>query len=404
MDKNKVFSLYIHIPFCVSKCSYCDFFSKEYHSFCKNEDKTFFFDKYICAIINEIKQRVNSFGFCTCKSVYIGGGTPSILSKENLSKLCNELNKILIFEKDYEFTIEVNPDDVNKSYVDFLNTLSINRISCGLQSLDDKVLKFVNRRANKKQNLSAVKNINKYWKGQSSFDFICGLPFEKKYSFIKNIKKVCKFKPDHISVYSLCVEPDTKLGKLINENKIKYDFDKTDKMWIKTKNILNKMGFVQYEVSNFCLPGKESKHNLTYWNHQDYLGVGSGATGTVYNNDGSGFRWTNTKNINEYIDFWTNQQNVLKNQECKKEDIEFIDVETSKFEFFMMGLRKKEGITESEYQQIFGTNLSLKFKSYFSDWENKHLALKENDNETIRYSLNENGLLFLNQFLENMEF
>lgn len=397
----KPFSLYIHIPFCISKCSYCDFFSIKCTGF--NFSTSRIPDSYITSLINELKFRIKNYESKECKSVYIGGGTPSLLTQNQFTSIFDFIKKELELTKDYEFTVELNPDDVTEELLQFLNASIINRISLGIQSLDDSVLKFVKRRAGKKENLNAINLIEKFWKKEVSYDLISALPLEKEKSFLENLDFICSKKPAHISLYSLTVEEETELGKEIFSSRLDYDFEKADSMWLNGKKLLEKRGYHQYEISNFCLKGKECRHNLTYWNHQDYIGAGSGGTGTVYNQDGSGIRWTNIKDIEKYIKAWEkyNQSTSIADSDCQI--TEKIERDTSKFEFFMMGLRKNAGISDAEYKSVFNEEMPLSVVNLFKKWQKKKLSEIETQGEDTRYYLNSKGLLFLNQFLEQME-
>ena len=393
------FSLYIHIPFCVSKCLYCDFYSVP-----KNK----ILDSYVDSVITELSFRLNEYKIDgvinKLQSVYIGGGTPSLLSFFQINKLNDFFLSNNVFTDDFEFTIEVNPDDVSESFIEYINQTLINRISCGLQSMNDDVLQFVKRRGSVFDNSRALDLLKSQWKKNFSVDLICGLPGESEESFFSGLNSILKYEPNHISMYSLTIEDSTPLGKMFNSGKIEYDFDFADYLWLKAKDFLEKNGYDQYEVSNFSKKGFESKHNLSYWNHQSYLGVGSGATGTVYNDDGSGIRWTNTQNIERYINFWqekSNSFNIEKNDDIQ--ELEQIDVETSKIEFFLMGLRKLSGITTKEFENIFHKPIDDKIIKVFKKWEQKNLCKIQNEhNDSVRYSLGKNGILFLNAFLEEI--
>lgn len=396
-------SLYIHIPFCVSKCAYCDFFSKTDLSS---------IDLYVDSLVNEIKFRLKNSDQ-KIKTIYIGGGTPSLLTIQQLLKIQNAIESVCNFESDLEFTIEVNPDDIDEDYIDKLKKSKINRISCGIQSMSNKVLEFSNRRSRKEQNLTALSLLQNTWNKNFSIDLICGLPEETEQSFLQGLRKILSFNPNHISMYSLTVEDETPLGNLINKGKIEYDYDFSDALWLKSKEILENAGYFQYEVSNFAKPGFESKHNLTYWNHQTYVGVGSGATGTIYFDGGEGFRYTNTTDIFKYIKFWNNQKTIYNfndfnlfnkqsyNFEFLKEiqEEEFIDLETSKIEYFMMGLRKISGINSCEYFDVFGSNISPLIIETFEKWQKKGLCKISKLNENVNYTLGKTGIIYLNKFL-----
>ena len=273
-----------------------------------------------------------------------------------------------------------------------------NRISCGIQSFSQKVLENVNRRAKAVQVKNALELLSSNWKKKLSVDLICGLPFETEETMLDGIKTLCSLKIPHISFYSLCVEEETPLGTAILKNKIKYDYDFNDELWIKGRDFLIQNGYEQYEISNFCLPGCECVHNMTYWSHGDYIGVGAGATGTVYKKNGDGLRWTNTKNIQEYINYWENSQKTLE----IPQDVEKIEHQVSQFEYFMMGLRTKRGISTAEYKLIFGNDIPEESKIILEKWCSFGKCQRILESDGKRYFLNSEGMLFLNNLLEEL--
>lgn len=374
-------SLYIHIPFCISKCAYCDFFSKPYKAVP---------DSYIDALCNEIGFRISENNIKKLKTIYIGGGTPSLLIENQLKKIFSEIRTTAELASDIEITIEVNPDDVTESLLRALSDCGVTRISCGIQSMSDAVLKKACRRADVQTNIKAMEIIKRNWKSEVSYDLISGLPGESEESLIAGLNELCLYKPDHISLYSLTIEENTPFGKQLAAGNLDYDFDYADKLWLAGRDFLEAHGYKWYEVSNFCLPGKECCHNLVYWNHGNYIGCGSGACGTVYKPDGSGFRWTNNSDIDEYIKVQNGQP--PKNSEN-------IELETSQFEFFMMGLRKTIGISEKEYKETFACDLPEKFLLLFNAWKEKGLCKFTQDG---RYAMSREGMLFLNRFLEEL--
>ncbi|MBR5402468.1 MAG: radical SAM family heme chaperone HemW [Treponema sp.] len=393
MKNSRAVCLYIHIPYCISKCEYCDFFS----IVCDKTAGRKIPDTYIQALCREIKFRMNEYKADNLKSVYIGGGTPSLLEPDQLQKICECFAP---YNHDFEFTMEVNPDDVTVRLLEAMEQCGINRISCGIQSCTDECLCGVNRRAKKNENLAAMELIHRHWHKKKSYDLICGLPGETKESFIQTLDTVIKYQPHHISMYSLTIEDETPLGQKLNSGKLEYDFNSSDELWLSSKKYLEDNGYRQYEVSNFCTDGNECIHNLAYWNHQDYLGCGSGATGTVYREDGTGHRWTNTKDINKYVSFWLGDAPTPKLNSIQT--VEEIDFEDSVFEYFMMGLRKRTGITDRHFYQTFRRAIPAEIITRFEQWQKKGLAEIENNGEVTRYSLNEQGLLFLNRFLEEI--
>ena len=398
-------SLYIHIPFCISKCAYCDFFSLPL-----GYQKELIPDAYIEALINEIKFRTEYFNVKELNTIYIGGGTPSLLSPAQLKRLFTAVKELVSFNDNIETTVEVNPDDVSMELLESLVQCGVNRISCGIQSMNEAALKKACRRSDSKINSNALKLLSENWKGELSIDLISGLPCDDEKDLLNSIEKVLAVNPSHLSLYSLTIEENTPFGKMLESGKLLYDYDKADKLWLAGRDYLESKGYTWYEVSNFCRPGKECRHNLVYWTHGNYLGCGSGAAGSVYDEGkekGSGLRWTNTLNVSEYIDFWqkadSQQKAILKSVSFKTipQNVENIDLETSEFEFFMMGLRKLEGVSQNEFEGAFGHKFPERFVSLFTKWEEKGLCLRYDSGGAERFAMSREGMLFLNRF--NME-
>lgn len=389
-------SLYIHIPFCISKCAYCDFYSVPQGKSVPEE--------YVKALCNEITYRIAALKISLLKTIYIGGGTPSLLSHVQLSQIFSTIKNCTKLNPDAEITVEVNPDDVTVELLNSLRSCGVNRISCGIQSMNDAALKKACRRADVSINRNALVLIKEYWKGDVSFDLISGLPGDDEKSLLAGLEEIVSYNPSHISLYSLTIEEKTPFGRQLEDGSLDYDFDFADKLWLSGRDFLEPHGYRWYEVSNFCRSGKECLHNLVYWTHGGYAGCGSAACGTVYKADGTGERWTNTINIEEYISFWlSRQENVTeKPGEVLPQNFEAIDLTTSQFEFFMMGLRKLEGIREGEYTTIFGEKLPERFLSLFNQWEKKGLCVRrEGKDGDVVYAMSREGMLFLNRF--NME-
>ena len=387
---NREASLYIHIPFCVSKCAYCDFFSKPYNSVP---------DSYVRSLCNEIAFRSDEFKIKKINTIYIGGGTPSLLTPAQFKTLFSKIRETVQLSPDAEISVEINPDDVCEALLEALEECGVTRLSCGIQSLCEKSLKKACRRADARINKKAMELIGRLWKGEVSYDLISGLPFETEDSLIEGLTEICSHKPDHISLYSLTLEENTPFGKQLEKGELKYDFDFADKLWLCGRDFLEAQGYNWYEVSNFCLDEKECRHNLVYWNHKNYLGCGSGACGTVYENDGTGFRWTNSTDINEYCKCWLSAREAESNSAVPPQTSEIIDLQTSQFEFFMMGLRKLSGVSEEEYKAYFGTTFPGHFIYLFDKWQERGLCVK---NENGRYAMSREGMLYLNRFLEEL--
>lgn len=381
-------SLYIHIPFCLSKCAYCDFFSRP----CGNRSIP---DSYIKALCNEISFRLSEHP--ELSTIYIGGGTPSLLLQNQFNAIFASIKQSATLAGDAEITVELNPDDVSQKLLEVLAQCGVTRLSCGIQTMNQKCLEYTGRRADEKTNRKALSLFEKYWKGDLSMDLISALPGDDEKGLEKSLEEVCAIKPAHISLYSLIIEENTPLGKRLSSGELEYDFDNADRQWIFGRDYLEKKGYGQYEVSNFCLEGKVCRHNMAYWGHEDYAGCGSGATGTLYKSHGEGQRWTNTTDIEKYIEFWTGDAD-RRDAENIPQTLESISSDTSKFEFFMMGMRKLEGVSEAEYEKIFGEKLPAHFLELFEKWQKKDLCQRSDG----RYALNKEGILFLNSFLEDL--
>lgn len=419
---NNSFAIYIHIPFCKSKCSYCDFFSKP--------DCFGILDDYVNALVNQLIFFSKTIGQNRLKkitSVYIGGGTPSLLSVNQLKKIFDSIQENFSFSaKNFEATIELNPDDVCFELISFLENSFINRISLGIQSLKPNVLKSMSRRATRQTSIKALSCIKNNFTKRFSVDLIAGFPGESKKDLLENIKEIISYSPEHISLYSICIEEGTSLYEKIKSGKIRFNQNYSDEIWIAGKNELLKNGYLQCEISNFAISNNScSFHNLTYWHLNNYLGFGSGATGSIFYPEHQSLRFTNTFDIKKYISFWNNFPNEKNNfeKEFSLEDYncalnlfseipceqEQLDARTEEFEFLMMNFRLAQGVNESEYETRFSKNLEERLGSksgIFRQWINQgkaEIVLKnENNKQQKYYKLTDKGLLFLNNFLENI--
>jgi len=396
----KAVSLYVHIPFCKRKCDYCDFFSKPFS--CVP-------DEYIAAVLNEAAYYVRVYDIQSWNTIYIGGGTPSLLHPGQLERLVTGIRSACGSDAaaPCEITVEMNPDDITESLLAAAEQAGVSRLSVGIQSLDDSVLSAVHRRCTVKTSCEALACIHRIWKKHFSADMISGLPGLKNGSFVQGLKKLISYGPDHISLYSLTVESGTPLSEALNAGRLLYDQDTADEQWIQGRDFLEKKGFAQYEVSNFARPGFESRHNMAYWRQEDYIGIGSGATGTVYNTGSAaaaGVRWTNTEDICRYTDFWTDCQ--VKDTELPR-TVEMLDRTTQEFEFLMMGLRTRAGVSAETYLSRFGSDLAQRIGAssaggLFYTWQSKGLAECIQSGSSTRFALTREGLLFLNSFLESL--
>lgn len=312
-------SIYIHIPFCTNICSYCDF--------CKILKNKQWIDKYLIALEKEIKENYKKEKVNT---VYIGGGTPSILSLKQLEKLFNIL-KIFNIDKDAEITFETNTEDLSIEKINLLKQ-NVNRLSIGVQTFDKETLKTLNRKLdidNLKLALKNFKNVN--------IDLMYGFQNQSIENLKKDLEKIIKLNPTHISTYTLIIEPHTKL--YIDRYKPLND-DKERQMYDLIRKTLKENKYVQYELSNFSKKGYESRHNLTYWNNENYYGFGLGASGYVDN-----IRYENTRNLNEYLkgNFILNKHTLTIKEKIEDE--------------FIVGLRKTKGINKDKFYKKYQKNI-----------------------------------------------
>ncbi|MCF6367027.1 MAG: radical SAM family heme chaperone HemW [Bacteroidales bacterium] len=294
--------VYIHIPFCAKKCYYCDFYTSL--SIIHKE-------KYIQAIVKELKLRQNYTESRKIETIYFGGGTPSLLKPSEIQHIIDEILKIFQIKKYAEITLEVNPDDINEQYVSKLKTTKINRISIGLQSFFDKDLKLMNRRHSVKENYKAIQILKNKGYTNISGDLIYGLPDMNTEHWKKNLSEFFKLEIPHLSAYHLTYEPNTVFSNFLKKGKIKEI--KEEESVIQFELLISeakKHNFIHYETSNFAKEGFFSKHNTSYWQQKSYLGLGASAHS--YNLKS---RQYNVSNLKEYIkrvgegkDFFTKEE------------------------------------------------------------------------------------------------
>lgn len=392
-------SLYVHVPFCRQKCDYCDFFSiPSNRASCVCPD-----EEYVRSVLNEIRFYVKKYSVSRWKTVYIGGGTPSQLGAKLLFELVSGIKSAVSDKTADEFTVEMNPEDLTEDILNSAQKAGVDRISTGIQALDQKALDSVNRHCPLQTAISSLELLQKKWKKKLSVDFIAGLPGQTCSSFKKQFETVFNFKNiDHISLYSLTLEENTPLYKKIESGKIKWSQQKTDRMWILGRKILKENGFIQYEVSNFARTGAESLHNKVYWHLENYIGCGSGACGSVYGEVSE--RWTNTCSIKNYENFWLDFNPESEIPESIRQ-VEKIDLQTQEFEWIMMGFRLLEGVCSEEFKKRFGKSLEERIgvkDGLFFEWSKKHLARSYKKDGKTFYALNERGLMLLNLFLESL--
>lgn len=339
--KKEELGIYIHIPFCMQKCLYCDFVSYINKSECVKE--------YINCMIKEIQSY--DFKKYNITTIYIGGGTPSFIEsdyiKEIINVIQNKLEKNDTRWEDIEITIEVNPGTVTLEKLNDYKTVGINRISLGLQATQDRLLKQIGRIHNYKDFLEAYELLKRVGFNNINVDLMIGLPNQSIKDLKESLEKIIKLNPNHISVYSLIIEDGTPISKLLDEEKIKLPDEEIERqMYWYVKNKLELNGYNHYEISNFSKKGKESKHNLNCWKQKQYIGIGAAAHS--YFKD---IRYSNTNNIEEYIKN-IKENNIEKNRKIEEKQT----IEDKKNEFMMLGFRMIEGVDIADFKAKFVDN------------------------------------------------
>ena len=334
---------YIHIPFCKQKCNYCAFVSYP----CLDK-----ITGYVFSLLKEISEKYNNEEL---KTLYIGGGTPSLLPTNLLSKIIKKFK----FANNVEITIELNPDDVTEELINTYKELGINRISMGIQTLDDNILKIAGRRHNAQCALNAISTITSIIPNLS-IDLIYGLPNQTKEDFLSDLKTLINQPITHISLYGLKIEEGTPFDKNMPAN-LPTDDDQAD-MYTEACNILNKSNFTQYEISNFAKDNNHSRHNLNYWDNNSYYGFGVSAHGYV-----DGFRYYNTSSLEEYLA-----------NSCISEYAHLVTEKEQLEEEIFLGLRKTEGININNINKKFNIDFEAKYKPIIEKYKNKYLLLNDN--------------------------
>ena len=343
MADKKPMGMYIHIPFCNSKCDYCDFVS---YSMDEEAQK-----KYLEALFLEIDSLKDQYLETTFDTLYIGGGTPSIVYDGFIRELSKKLHTSFHFAKDTEFTIEINPSSFNrKKFMEYLQA-GVNRISVGVQCLDSKLLAEQGR-IQSMENIEETFNILTDCEYENvSSDVLIGLPNQSLESVKETLEYLIENRVKHISVYTLQVEKHTMLYDKIKRKKLKLPKDKkVNAVYDMAKNILMSEGYIRYEVSNFARPGFQSRHNLKYWTEVDYLGLGVSAHSLI-----DGYRYYNTKRLDTYIANLNEGKSPVYSRE-------YIAQEIAREERLMLSLRTTKGIDLEKFKTDFNEDI-LKTKA-----------------------------------------
>ena len=351
--ENSPMEIYIHIPFCIRKCDYCDFLSGP--SGPKEQAD------YVQALLREI-QAVEEGEGRSVSSIFIGGGTPSVLDERLLGDILKEIRNRFKIEEDAEITIEVNPGTANIGKLQAYREMGINRLSIGLQSPEDRELKILGRIHNYGQFLETYQEARIVGFDNINIDLMSAIPDQTYEGWVKNLRTVAELEPEHISAYSLIVEEGTPFAA----RKLNLPDEDTEyNMYEATAQILKEYGFEQYEISNYARKGRECRHNVGYWTRQDYLGFGLGAS-SLYGKE----RFANTADMKKYLE---NSRNLEKIREKEPS----LTREDEMAEFMFLGLRMIRGIVKSDFQENFGCTIESVYEEVLEKYESMGLLLEQ---------------------------
>lgn len=344
METASPIEIYIHIPFCVKKCAYCDFLSGP------QDEGTI--EQYVLSLLDEIRAHGSKKEFVSnyeVTSIFLGGGTPSILNEGQMQRIFGALKSSFMISQDAEFTIEANPGTVTREKLQSYRVCGINRISFGLQSANNEELKLLGRIHTYEDFLESFSLARECGFDNINVDLISAIPKQTVASWEETLQSVIKLNPEHISAYSLIVEEGTPFAKVYGEGcPMEHDLPSEEEeraIYYRTEELLKAAGYHRYEISNYAKEGKECRHNLGYWERKEYLGIGLGSASLIENT-----RYKNTDDLAYYMEHARELTAIQK-------EIQVLLTKEQMEEFMFLGLRKMEGISEKEFEKCFGVGI-----------------------------------------------
>ena len=385
MKKN--LGIYVHIPFCVSKCSYCDFLSFDNCSYAVQL-------QYIDALIQEIKLYKAFADRYVVKTIFFGGGTPSLLDEVFIGNILKAIRSVFNVDRFPEITIEANPGTVKYTNLLAYQSHGINRLSIGLQSTDDDCLMMLGRIHNMDQFVATYNSARRAGFKNINVDIMSGIPGQTEHTYVETLMKVIEFGPEHISAYSLQVEDGTPLAENEPVLSMLPDEEVDRRMYAMTKKVLGANGYQRYEFSNYAKPGYECKHNITYWTGGEYVGLGLGAASFF-----KGERFSNIRDINRYLEIMQEAQSDIASSTDKisvydevthqlRENIETMYIDSRIEEFMFLGLRMTKGVSRSEFLNRFNKDIYEVYGPVINKYVSEGFMVEEGD--SIR--LNDRGI------------
>ena len=374
--EEKEIGLYVHMPFCKQKCYYCDFVSYA--------NKYNIVDRYIQCLKKEIIQYANENRIMSkhglepkyvIKTIYIGGGTPSSIDELYIINILQKIKENFQIKNDAEITIEVNPGTVNKEKLETYREIGINRLSIGLQAVQDEILKSIGRIHTFKDFENTYKYAREVGFNNINVDLMINLPNQTLDNVKESVKAILNLKPEHISVYSLILEENTKLYEMVKSKQVALEPEEVERqMYWYVKETFEKYKYIQYEISNFAKSGFQSQHNIDCWNQEEYIGVGIAASSFIENK-----RYSNISNLEEYMD---NIESGMPNKNLILDEV--LDFESKMNEFMMLGLRTIQGVDIKKFEQKFKINPIIKYCKILEKLN--HEGLIEIDANNIKLS------------------
>ena len=385
MKKN--LGIYVHIPFCVSKCSYCDFLSFDNCSYAVQL-------QYIDALVQEIKLYKAFADRYVVKTIFFGGGTPSLLDEVFIGNILKAIRSVFNVDRFPEITIEANPGTVKYTNLLAYQSHGINRLSIGLQSTDDDCLMMLGRIHNMDQFVATYNSARRAGFKNINVDIMSGIPGQTEHTYVETLMKVIEFGPEHISAYSLQVEDGTPLAENEPVLSMLPDEEADRRMYAMTKKVLGANGYQRYEFSNYAKPGYECKHNITYWTGGEYVGLGLGAASFF-----KGERFSNIRDINRYLEIMQEAQSDIASSTDKisvydevthqlRENIETMYIDSRIEEFMFLGLRMTKGVSRSEFLNRFNKDIYEVYGPVINKYVTEGFMVEEGD--SIR--LNDRGI------------
>lgn len=374
----KPLGIYIHVPFCRSKCQYCDFYSvttKEHR----------LMDQYRKAICKHIREAGTQAPEYLVDTIYFGGGTPSFFGADGMSAILTTIRKSFDVSNSAEITFEANPDSVSRHLLRRLRSEGFNRVSLGVQCDDDEILKAIGRPHSYQQAVDAVKMIRRRGFRNLSLDLMYGLPGQSLEAWQQTLENVLKLRPEHISCYGLKVEEGTPLYEVQAQANLADDDTQAD-MYLSAIRILREHGYRQYEISNFCRKGNVSRHNLKYWNGEEYLGFGPDAA-----SDFGGCRFTAVRDLHGYIDGILSGGTVLR-------EFQEVPPRERAGEYLMMRLRTVSGLDPEDYERKYLLPFAPLAEA-LEEYRARSLAVRTYDG---RWHLTPQGFLLSNSIISDL--